>query len=104
MKTTATLIALLMFFVLVFSGCTGAVVSCQTIYNECEDSITADEDDFVDDCVDEYFDEDSTCRDAVRDFAKCVSDNGCDDPACIDDYFEIANDCGVDALQIAFGK
>ena len=98
MKTTASLLLC----GLLLCNCTGAAVSCQTIYNECEDSISADEDDFIDDCIDEYFDEDDECKEAVRDFASCVHDDGCNDPGCIDEYWDIANECGVDALQIAY--
>jgi len=102
MKTAVSLIGFMMLCGFAQAGCTGAVVSCQTIYNECEDAISAEEEDFVDECVDEYFDEDSDCKEAVRDFARCVDDDGCNSPSCVDEYWDIAAECGVDALQIAY--
>lgn len=104
MRRTAFVICIFLLAGFAWPACTRGVVSCQTIYNECEDKISKDEDDFVEDCVDEFHDEDEDCKDAMSDFAECVHDEGCDDPSCTDEYWDIANDCGFDALQIPFAK
>ncbi|MCU0661634.1 MAG: hypothetical protein MUC50_04830 [Myxococcota bacterium] len=75
-------------------------IACQMIYNNCEDQISADEDDFVEECVDEYADEDADCKDALNDFGQCARERGCDDADCVDDYWDIGIECGFDALEI----
>ena len=80
------------------SGCGRA--TCKTIYDECDYIIVASEDHFVDDCVEEYYDEDDQCREAARDFASCVADQGCDDPDCIDEGLGIVAECGATSVLV----
>jgi hypothetical protein len=75
------------------SGCGRA--ACKTFYEECDFAIVASEDDFVDDCVDEYYDEDDECREAFRDLASCVADQGCDDTDCADEAVDVVFECGA---------
>ena len=92
MKKTIVLTAVLGALSLACSGCGRA--ACKTIYDECDYAIVESEDHFVDECVEEYYDEDDECRDAVRDFASCVADQGCDDLDCLDDALEVVAECG----------
>lgn len=85
-----------------FCACDEGAIACQSIYNECESLITVGEDTFVDNCVDEYHDEDNQCKDALRFFADCAQDKSCTDVGCLDDYLNIGVRCGFDALGIPF--
>jgi hypothetical protein len=85
MKKSFFVLLVLFAAILAASGCSRA--NCEKIEEACGGG-----DDVVDDCIDDYKDGDADCRKAIRDFADCVDDNGCDD-SCNDEAMDVVNEC-----------
>ncbi len=68
-----------------FAGCSKK--TCETIADECNAN-----NDFEDACIDDYKDGGS-CRDALKDFRKCVEDEGCDGYDCIPEFESVLYKC-----------
>jgi len=67
------------------------------IANDYYEGADFDEDECVDECRKEYK-EDSDCRKAVRELAKCIDDEGCSDAFddCNNEYEDLYDDCDPD--------
>lgn len=87
---------LIAFACMVGSGC--AKSTCEKICDyleRCEGASCTSGD--IDDCVEDYKDEESDCRKATRDWADCLDDSTCADVGlggCQSEIVEAANECG----------
>ncbi len=78
---------LAIFCVAVFaSGC--ATKTCNTIMDECNLNEA-----WKINCKDDYMSGDSDCKKAMRDWADCIEDKGCDSAGCSDESVKVANKC-----------
>lgn len=76
-------------------GC--AKTTCEKICDYTEDCLGYACD--VDDCIDDYKDEDMACRTAIRKFARCVDKNSCsevDDGECSSEGNDVMDECGYE--------
>jgi len=84
MKKLALVFVTLAAAAMIASGCARA--TCEKIDEACGNID-------IDECMDDYNDGDADCKKAMRDYADCVDDKGCDSEACWDKAIKAGDKC-----------
>lgn len=84
MKTYFTSAIIVSLYLLLAAGC--AESTCDTIEEACG------EHELWDNCVDNYNDGSSDCKKAMRNYADCVEEKGCNDE-CASEWMKVQSEC-----------